>query len=538
MDANLSRGYYHVGREPKSEPQTPTEGHRGRRNLPPQDKYKLIYFALLLAGAGFLLPYNSFITAVDYLQRKYPGSTIVFDMSLTYICMAFVSVCVNNVLVETFRLTTRITFGYILSFVTLLFIAVFDVWLELFSRDVSYKINLVAVAIVALGCTVQQSSFYGYTSMLPKRYTQAVMTGESAAGLLVSINRILTKAFVKDEKINTIIFFVVSIVIVLACFIIFHVSRRTDFVRYYIFLCQSAGIPEDQRGIQSNAEEVDIIDNQQMKDRYGVLQITSPTTPTEQKTFSPPDGESSVTVSPPIAAAVAQESEVQIKGRGKAFKKHLSMWESIKRGILIRHHASKNVWPFMLSIALAYFVTLCLFPGVESEIISCSLGSWMPVILMGLFNLFDFIGKLISAIPYDWPRGRLVLCSIARVVIVPLLMLCAAPRRQPLLRGDAWSMLFSILLGISNGYFGSVPMIIASTKVPDEQKEITGNIMTLSYSVGLTTGSAVAYSLDAWLGPHLLHSPCGEIPNLTGFIHNGTSMIQRRARGFGHPIGY
>jgi len=27
--------------------------------------------------------------------------------------------------------------------------------------------------------TVQQSSFYGYTSMLPSRYTQAVMTGES-----------------------------------------------------------------------------------------------------------------------------------------------------------------------------------------------------------------------------------------------------------------------------------------------------------------------------------------------------------------------
>lgn len=27
--------------------------------------------------------------------------------------------------------------------------------------------------------TVQQSSFYGYMGMLPKRYTQGVMTGES-----------------------------------------------------------------------------------------------------------------------------------------------------------------------------------------------------------------------------------------------------------------------------------------------------------------------------------------------------------------------
>ncbi len=31
--------------------------------------------------------------------------------------------------------------------------------------------------------SVQQSSFYGYTSMLPRRYTQAVMTGESEYAL-------------------------------------------------------------------------------------------------------------------------------------------------------------------------------------------------------------------------------------------------------------------------------------------------------------------------------------------------------------------
>lgn len=43
----------------------------------------------------------------------------------------------------------------------------------------SYAVNLSAVAIVAVGCTVQQSSLYGFTSMLPSRYTQAVMAGES-----------------------------------------------------------------------------------------------------------------------------------------------------------------------------------------------------------------------------------------------------------------------------------------------------------------------------------------------------------------------
>ena len=40
----------------------------------PDDRYHGIYFAMLLAGVGFLLPYNSFITDVDYLHHKFQGS--------------------------------------------------------------------------------------------------------------------------------------------------------------------------------------------------------------------------------------------------------------------------------------------------------------------------------------------------------------------------------------------------------------------------------------------------------------------------------
>lgn len=40
----------------------------------PDDRYHGIYFAMLLAGVGFLLPYNSFITDVDYLHHKFQGT--------------------------------------------------------------------------------------------------------------------------------------------------------------------------------------------------------------------------------------------------------------------------------------------------------------------------------------------------------------------------------------------------------------------------------------------------------------------------------
>ncbi|KAL3234761.1 hypothetical protein MRX96_022530 [Rhipicephalus microplus] len=213
MDENLSRGYIQLGRQ---------------------------RVVLQQPGGPLGCRARAFITAVDYFQDKYPRTTIVFDMNLVYILTAFLAVVVNNLLVETLPLQVRITFGYLLSFATLLFVALVEVHWESFEHDVGYTVNLVAIAIVALGCTVQQSSFYGYTSMLPSRYTQAVMTGESAAGVLVSANRILTKALLRDERLNTLLFFLVSVTVVMLCFVIHLVLHRTRFVRFYLDLCAAA----------------------------------------------------------------------------------------------------------------------------------------------------------------------------------------------------------------------------------------------------------------------------------------------------------
>lgn len=153
MDENLSRGYCQLGAEtPAAEGRGGFPGNMASA-APPKDRYSLIYLALVLCGAGFLLPYNSFITAVDYYQAKYPQSTIIFDMSLVYICVAFVGVVLNNLLVEQFTLYTRITFGYLLSFATLLVVTLCDVWYDVFEKETSYMVNLVAVATVAFGCT-------------------------------------------------------------------------------------------------------------------------------------------------------------------------------------------------------------------------------------------------------------------------------------------------------------------------------------------------------------------------------------------------
>lgn len=68
---------------------------------------------------------------------------------------------------------------------------------------------------------------------------------------------------------------------------------------------------------------------------------------------------------------------------------------NFRSGLESRWRVAHAIYPYMVCIALAYCVTLSLYPGIESEIISCNLKSWMPVLLMFTFNTSDVIGKVI-----------------------------------------------------------------------------------------------------------------------------------------------
>lgn len=94
--------------------------------------------------------------------------------------------------------------------------------------------------------------------MLPPKYTQALMVGESrcelflcdqiflflyfsgTSGVFTSMVRVLTRFLVKELKGSTIYFFTVSVSSVATCFAMYHLIRRTDFIQFYVALCERA----------------------------------------------------------------------------------------------------------------------------------------------------------------------------------------------------------------------------------------------------------------------------------------------------------
>jgi len=67
-------------------------------------------------------------------------------------------------------------------------------------------------------------------------------------------------------------------------------------------------------------------------------------------------------------------------------------------------------------------------------------------------------------------------------------------------------------------------MILAPIKVHESMRELTGNLMTFSYIIGLTSGSFASYSLHDWINQH---SPQVHFDNYTYviFAENCTDFL-------------
>ena len=422
-----------------------TEDHTTEPSSPsdPKDRFGLVYIAFFLAGAGFLFPWNSFVAAVDYFLFLYPDKHPEVAIAVMYLVVTLTFSTVNVCTVHHIPLHARIGFGYVMFTAALVFVPLLDIAIQncALNLNVSFVLTLCAVLTVGVGSGMQQSSYYGLSGMLPPRYTQAVMAGESAAGIVVSFNRVVTKLAVTELRSGVIAFFVLSVLFILMCVGCQVYIARSAFVRHYVTACSQKRAPAQQ------GEE----DNQSLlTEQEKELDTTTP------------------------------------------------MTVRFREMVLVRWRVTKQIWMHAAAILIAFFFTLFLFPGIISEIQYCNIKDWMPVILITIFNLCDFIAKWLALVPIKWMTPKVVLLSsIGRVIFIPLFLLCTSPSpTYPVLTGPAWPIIITFAFGLTNGYLGCLPMVAHSKYVTEHKhKELAGTIMTWFLLTGLTLGAILAYSL-------------------------------------------
>jgi len=169
----------------------------------PRDRWA--YFIFMCLGIGSLLPWNAFVTAVDYYQHFYPQYHPDRVIPVLYMTL---NVIVTGLLVKfgsSIELNTRILFGFTGYTVSMLGVPFVDK--VLFPNDqmdqtgglVAMLITLSFVAVIAVANGFVQGSLFGLCGPLPLKYTSAVVLGTAVSGVFICALRIGTKVGFGDS---------------------------------------------------------------------------------------------------------------------------------------------------------------------------------------------------------------------------------------------------------------------------------------------------------------------------------------------------
>ncbi|KAJ8418058.1 hypothetical protein AAFF_G00137670 [Aldrovandia affinis] len=148
----------------------------------------------------------------------------------------------------------------------------------------------------------------------------------------------------------------------------------------------------------------------------------------------------------------------------------------------------QKTWPLGLCVFYVFFISIMIFPAVSSGIqsVNSSTGSpwtttyFVPLTSFLLYNTADFCGRQATAwLQVPGPTSRALPALVLSRTVLTVLF-----------DHDLFPMVFVILLGLSNGYLGTLPMIYGPKVVPRELAEATGVVMTFFLTLGLAVGSA------------------------------------------------
>lgn len=151
-----------------------------------------------------------------------------------------------------------------------------------------------------------------------------------------------------------------------------------------------------------------------------------------------------------------------------------------------------------------FFISIIVFPSLSSNIESVSKSSgspwstkyFVPLTSFLLYNFADWCGRQITAwIQVPGPRSKLLpVLVLLRTIFLPLFILSNyQPRahiQMVVFNRDVYPVVFTALLGLSNGYLGTLVIIYGPKIVPKELAEAAGVVMTFYVVLGLAVGSA------------------------------------------------
>ncbi|KAM3825205.1 equilibrative nucleoside transporter 2 isoform 1-T3 [Vipera latastei] len=471
----------------------------------PRDLFHCVGIIFFLLGLGTLLPWNFFITAIPYFEKKLRGNFSAgwepagnettskpppvpdckdeFSFSnwlallsqLPLLLFTFLNSLLYRCISDKVRILGSLIAILFLFVLTAILVKV------TMSPQSFFSITMASVWFINSFCAVLQGSLFGLLGSFPQKYSTLFLSGQGVAGMFAAIAMLLSKASGLDDQSSALIYFVTpcaGTLVSIGCYLLL---PHQSFTCYYL----------DKRPLEDLGYELET--------KAGLLSPEDGPTLVADSSKGEP-----LNVTNGNAVVVEQDGsacppEVMNGGSGVGMvAPDPSLFSVLKK-----------IWLLALSIVMDFSITLSVFPAITTKVVSSTQDPYWqdyftPVCCFLLFNVMDWLGRS-STSYFLWPQKHLRLLPAAvglRIVLIPMFLLCNIPRQTNwpvLFPHDAWFVVLMVVFSLSNGYFVSLTMCLAPKQVQPEESELAGAIMTFFLALGLSCGAALSFLLKLLL---------------------------------------
>lgn len=408
-------------------------------------------------GIGYLFPFSALTQPKDYWDLLFPDFDVEFPITAVYMwtnlillfCIVFFGSAKPDY-------DARVYAGFIGQFFSLVLVP--SSYFFGLSESGNYLIIMLCTAFAAGVTAGIDSCIISLASLYPTSCQEALQIGIGVSTLIGSVYRILTKLYFPADAVvaSSLMYFYSGALTVLVCIGCYFYLGRLELSKRYV-------APKPAL-------------------------YASPNSPLASRRGSGKGGDYGAVRTEEGAAGDSEVAEAGAEGGDHERRKN----------------AFARVWWNEFLVFLVFGTSLALWPPLVSEIPSydhpyLNETEWWPLILLFDFALMDVLGRF--SVPF---RAGLTAKNIhwvvfLRIIIfVPAIICCV--KGIGFCNRDYVSVLFVAMLGFSNGYVGSLTIVLINEIIPAEERGIVGSLTGFVLNAGLVAGATAAIFIDDLVG--------------------------------------
>ena len=438
-------------------------------------------------GIASLLGWNALITEIPFFLYFVPG--IKPDVSMSFLNYA-PNIIFQFALLwkkDLIPLKIQLIIGIVGSIAFLIIIPLFTMLLAI---DSFLNRFLTCLFVILLGFinALCSGGFFNLVTHFPLEMIVSLSTGQGFSGIAMNVIQFIVLASIKgDEKKHIVarawVFFVVSALILVVCLILLIISFNKEYFRYYLRKSETIKNEPQNVSFPDNAQN---IFHEKMKSSIALNNEQEQNTTNIQNTQTTQNNQTDI-MDKTAQIVQIEQSDANIRKLNE--KTQLTFFELFRR-----------LWDLDLIVMLVYAVTFTLFPfaSINQKVFNLNF-NYSSNTIITVYNAFDTIGRFIVEL-FTPTKRKNIINAFSRIILIFFIIFnfyCQDGLGWNVNVTSVLILLFTLLLGLTNGIGVTLCFGLAPNEVEDKFKGQAGSSISFFLIVGIFIGSCIAFGTEA-----------------------------------------